>query len=301
MSFENNKDNVNNNYNQNFNNINNQQPVYNYPNMKQKKVPVGLIIIISISLIIFAIFISFLSFLNISRKISNKKLLNNITSSNSYLDDESIVDFSDVEDEELADILLLNEYIEKQQNVKLKNFLVSNPELDLDYYTEEIYSPLYEAIYQGNYEAVEILLEHGANIDLMDTKADYASPLELAIECEDVEALKLLLDKGADVEVYDSSGMTPLMYACFFSDELVEVLIDSGADINAKDDDGYFPLIYAIEDEEIVKLLLDKGADKTLKDNNENSAYDWAKYYYDNGEMNISDETLRILGPEVIG
>jgi ankyrin repeat protein len=84
-------------------------------------------------------------------------------------------------------------------------------------------------------------------------------------------AVKLLLDHGADVNTVDSLGRTPLMYAAA-SDNLpleeVRMLVEHGADVNAKDahklgpDSGWTALDIARQhgDTPIVAFLLKSGA-----------------------------------------
>jgi hypothetical protein len=69
-------------------------------------------------------------------------------------------------------------------------------------------------------------------------KAAYASALPNIAALGDVNAVRLMLDHGADVNVVDPLGRTPLMYAAA-SDLLpldeVRLLVERGADVNAKD------------------------------------------------------------------
>lgn len=77
-------------------------------------------------------------------------------------------------------------------------------------------------------------------------------------------AVEVLLKHNADVNLVDSQGSPPLSYALRFGYlEITEMLLEAGADPNIKNNLGYFPLYYAVwsEKHRLVKLLLDSGAD----------------------------------------
>ena len=59
------------------------------------------------------------------------------------------------------------------------------------------WTPLYFAILKKNNEIAKILIEHNANVDLIDYYG--YSPLMLAARNGDVEAVQLLIDNGADI------------------------------------------------------------------------------------------------------
>ena len=120
------------------------------------------------------------------------------------------------------------------------------------------YNPLYEAVIRKDKEAVRILLNAGANVDVI--KKSFGSPLsenkveatleytplialfEITIGEIDPEIVKILINAGADVNsrfkavVNGSVQMdhTALMYAVFLkkSPEIVKLLIEAGADVN---------------------------------------------------------------------
>lgn len=69
-------------------------------------------------------------------------------------------------------------------------------------------------------------------------------PISEAIRNDNFEALKLLVEAGADVNVKGAKGMTPLHYAVVGVDsyDMAYYLVAQGADINAKDASGATPL-----------------------------------------------------------
>ncbi len=102
-------------------------------------------------------------------------------------------------------------------------------------------------------------------------KKDYSLALADIAITGDVNAVKMMLDHGADVNIVDPLGRTPLMYAAA-SDNLpleeVKVLVEHGADVNVRDahklgaDSGWTALDIARQhgDTPIVAFLLKSGA-----------------------------------------
>ncbi|KAL4220357.1 Ankyrin repeat and SOCS box protein 10 [Mactra antiquata] len=90
-------------------------------------------------------------------------------------------------------------------------------------------------------EVGELLLEHNSRI--VDTGDKYGKcALHIAVEVGSIECIEVLLRHGADVDVQNNDGVTPLSTICgdrtVASDVLVKIvklLIDAGADPNIKD------------------------------------------------------------------
>ena len=146
-----------------------------------------------------------------------------------------------------------------------------NPPTDYDRDDE---SPLYYAArlwYDGARAVIELLLEHGANINAKSYHG--LTPLHLAVYQADHTLIELLLNHGADIHARtntDSYGLggrftTPLHIAAESNPKSrsIATLLDHGADINAKADGGETPLHMASSYNHlgIVALLLERGAD----------------------------------------
>jgi ankyrin repeat protein len=85
------------------------------------------------------------------------------------------------------------------------------------------------------------------------------------------ELISFLRDKGADINAQDITGATPLHYAVWHNEDLVEILLNHGADPNVAtlpSRGKYTPLHFAadIRKKSAIKVLLDKGADPTRVD-----------------------------------
>jgi ankyrin repeat protein/HEAT repeat protein len=115
---------------------------------------------------------------------------------------------------------------------------------------------------QGSREAVDLLLEAGANP--VDGLVGAASRGHL-------ERVNLFLAKGATVNQKAYSGNTALHAAASSSDglEMVQFLLQQGADVNARNQRGKTPLHNAAYDGNIamVRLLIGAGAAANIPDN----------------------------------
>uniref|UniRef100_A0A8C9WVU1 Uncharacterized protein n=1 Tax=Sander lucioperca TaxID=283035 RepID=A0A8C9WVU1_SANLU len=129
-------------------------------------------------------------------------------------------------------------------------------------------TPLIAAAYMGHHEAVEILLDHNAEVNLAD--GDGRTALSVAALCVPTaagvkgygEVASLLLERGADPGHRDHDGMTPLLLAAYEGhDDVVELLLEAGADVDeTMDIEGRIPLILAAQEGHwsTVRLLLDR-------------------------------------------
>ena len=89
---------------------------------------------------------------------------------------------------------------------------------------------------------------------------DFMSPLHLACEIGNIEIVQLLLENGADIDVLDNYFMTPLHYASNRNHfKTIKLLIKHKAKINVFDDHDRLP-IHLTTDQNITKYLLKKGS-----------------------------------------
>ena len=112
-------------------------------------------------------------------------------------------------------------------------------------------------------DAIRLLVEHGARIDLpnkdgttplmaaaglnansIDTRGDYTTPLVAANASKTID---LLVASGADLEARDQFGRTALHGAASWGwNDAVKTLINHGADMQAQDMNGLTPFDYAM-------------------------------------------------------
>ncbi|KAI1086119.1 ankyrin repeat-containing domain protein [Rostrohypoxylon terebratum] len=134
------------------------------------------------------------------------------------------------------------------------------------------FAPLIVAVAWDNIEVARLLLDNGANMDVVDNMKN--SPLHVAAICGHIEMMEMLLEEGANVDAKDWRKWTPLHQAVNSGRvNMITILIRRGADINAKTSCGETPLFLAVDNwsGEMVQILLDFGADIEICNNNEDT------------------------------
>lgn len=120
----------------------------------------------------------------------------------------------------------------------------------------------YAAIRANDLPRLQAMLKSGANANVPDPRGG-ATPLMNAAAVGSVEAMKLLLDQGAGVNLTSTTGATALMWAVTEIDK-VRLLLARGADAKAASQRGRTALFIAARSDqsvEIAKLLIAAGAD----------------------------------------
>ena len=146
---------------------------------------------------------------------------------------------------------------------------------------------LYHAVMEPwNYRTVRCLIENGANVNA--TTNDNCTPLMIASEYDELRAINLLIKHGANVELQDKDGETALFHAVTsfstcYTLETIRVLVENGADVNASRNDNCTPLMKAANGCELdmVTILIEIGADVDLQDKNGDTALHYAVRPYD--------------------
>ena len=117
-------------------------------------------------------------------------------------------------------------------------------------------------------EVIQKILDHGAHVNAVNK--DGATPLLLACSTAQTEAVKLLLGAMADPNIAYADGDTSLHTAIAgdCSKETIQEIIDHGADVNAMNKRGRTALLLGCfyRQMDSVKVLLETGADPTIVD-----------------------------------
>ena len=115
----------------------------------------------------------------------------------------------------------------------------------------------------GNVGRMKLLLALGADVNKFECQTPRClTPLIAAAETGQYEAAQLLLERGADVNKRMKRGQTALMFASYHGHiDVGRLLLASGADVNA-DFEGDTALSWAKQKDhaEIVNLLITSGA-----------------------------------------
>lgn len=124
---------------------------------------------------------------------------------------------------------------------------------------------------QGRRETVEVLLELGADPNLVDGSGDLPLGSALAADEDRLALVGLLLDKGADPDKADGVGRTALHQAAGSRSEEAEatlpVLLVKAKGFSASDARGWTPLHYAAGSASLaaIRLLVARGADANAR------------------------------------
>jgi ankyrin repeat protein len=147
--------------------------------------------------------------------------------------------------------------------------------VNLDTVGEAGYAPLALAAALNRYEAMQVLLEAGANPDGV-SDPSFSNPLHAHIGnagAANPKVIDLLVEYGANIEVRDREGMTPLLKSvAYLNLKAMGSLIAYGADLNAKDKKYRRPLHLCVRRSlqewdiagEAAQILIDAGADPNV-------------------------------------
>jgi ankyrin repeat protein len=124
----------------------------------------------------------------------------------------------------------------------LEELLEAEPGLAKEWSTDG-FTALHLAAFFGQEDAAKILLERGAEVNLVARNANiHVTPLHSAAAGSHAEIVKLLLEHGADPNAAQDGGFTPLHSAAQNDDrESAEALLEAGADPSLANDDGQTP------------------------------------------------------------
>ena len=120
-------------------------------------------------------------------------------------------------------------------------------------------TPLMRAAKNGDWAAMRLLLDHGADPSIVQKNHTTALMLaaglgrgqgvfakDYATDREMLEAVKVLVARGVDVNAVNDNGQTAMHLAVRVSDDIVRYLAANGAALNVKDKQGRTPLDAAL-------------------------------------------------------
>lgn len=148
----------------------------------------------------------------------------------------------------------------RQGNDRVANTLIKNSAPTKLFELQGQDNALVESVRQERMDLVELLLDHGWDVDGSDEHGNTA--LHAAANSGLLQIIELLLRRGANIGARDKEGWTPLHYAARSEgDVAVRALLKGGADINARNDSDETPLWRASFHRELNSLSsLDLGS-----------------------------------------
>jgi ankyrin repeat protein len=140
------------------------------------------------------------------------------------------------------------------------------------------YRPLFIAIANNAVDAVQLLLQHGADPNHPGGNNALPPLHTVLIDGRDKRMAPLLLDKGADPSAKDREGFAPLFRTT--DPEMGRLLIEHKAAVNARDKYGNTPLLRAANSTatNFLAFLVEAGAKTDLQETNGNTALHYAAY-----------------------
>ena len=136
------------------------------------------------------------------------------------------------------------------------------------------YTPLMEAYQNGSKQMVQYLLDKGCDTNVQARNNEQRTALIMAVAKNDLEMCDMLLDHGANLEIGDRDGKTPILVCACADDsdykkETFEYLISKGCSINHCDNIDCTllgTLILKKRDEEARQVLQMEGAEVRFPD-----------------------------------
>ncbi|VVC33012.1 VPS9 domain,Ankyrin repeat-containing domain,Ankyrin repeat [Cinara cedri] len=150
-----------------------------------------------------------------------------------------------------GDIRLVQHYLnidDENQNV--------NKSVNVNSYSYKGYTPLHVAVNSGKIDIVKMLIEYGADVNLV-TTSEQRTALHLAVQNKLSEIVDILLDsKKCDINKQDNCGNSELHYACSVGDaNIISKLLKHGADFGLINKQFISPLNILNESTELRHLI----------------------------------------------
>lgn len=124
---------------------------------------------------------------------------------------------------------------------------------DLNSHDNNGWTLLHYAVYDEDYELVELLLKNGVNINLQINRG--MTPLILATRYENEEIIKLLLSYGADVNIKDNKEKTAFDYAKLYRYTNIVKLLENTERIKIEE-----------QEEKELGQIIEEDKNKTLQE-----------------------------------
>lgn len=196
-----------------------------------------------------------------------------------YASAEGLIEIVNLTIEANADTRLTNRFggtalipASERGHVEIVRELLTRTDVDVNHVNNLGWSALLEAIVlsdggERHQQIVQLLVDHGANINIPDKDSVTALEHAQARGFEEIERILLTTAQARDMQMIIAARQGDI--------EGVRQLLAQGANIHAQDENGITALIAAAyrNDLAIIDLLIQAGADVNIQDNTKQSAY----------------------------
>lgn len=145
---------------------------------------------------------------------------------------------------------------------------------DIELPNEDGHTALYSACIRGQIETCRHLIDKA---ELNSKNNDGWTPFHVASYLGHVAIVELLIEKGANIEILNNDGGNALLIAAAHGKTEVAMLLSSRMDLNFQNEKGWTPInaasMYGHVD--IVRLLVDNGADVEIATKSGRTALYW--------------------------
>jgi hypothetical protein len=150
--------------------------------------------------------------------------------------------------------------------------------MDVNPKTRAHLETLHMATYQRDSRKMQLLIDRGADVNVLDLYNNSILHLALTSGC-DVDILNMLLHNDASLTAENMSEQTAFHHAiCLYQEEKARILLSNGSNPNVRDLDGHTPLHSAVASDWIslifIRDLVDAGADVTTEDHGHRTPFD---------------------------
>ncbi len=129
----------------------------------------------------------------------------------------------------------------REPSLKVAHILIQAQKIDLNVLSADDESPLMMAVFKGQVELAQQMIEKGADVN----KTGW-TPLHYAATAGHVQLMSMLLAKYAYIDAESPNKTTPLMMAAHYGTPgAVKLLLEEGADVSLKNDLGLSAIDFA--------------------------------------------------------
>lgn len=173
---------------------------------------------------------------------------------------------------------------------------------DLHYGITHHWTPMMCAASNGKIKCLQLLVEHGADVNQNNQSVHLATPFMAAAEYGHIDAMKWLIERGADMNARNHFKKTILMLVCDTgykpTEKVIRFLLNNGVDLSLKDHLARTaPLIYLKNrqgfNKSVFQAMLDKGIDIQRRHAHYGSLEDVARQFYGDDMVQLMRQYLK--------